>query len=229
MPDNYTCNVISLGIYPNNMVYSATFIYNDAANNISLNSYITFDNANNPGTFVLTPTTTQDTVNNWILTSPQTLEIQTDMVAANQYLSQVVYRTEVYYPFSFSTVNLFSTNAATINVFATSAYYKGNSVTAGQLTNYIAPSNVHISTGTYTVVAADSDNGIAQVVPLANSLANSTLTASGNTLFIPVGNVALTLESATLTVSPINPSINIVKVVSNTVSNVSSYPPYYNQ
>ena len=78
----FTCQVQSLDLFANNTVSGAYFTYyaTSGSNTASMNAHATFDYANNPTTYIASNTLTQDTVNNWILTNPDTINLQSFLI-----------------------------------------------------------------------------------------------------------------------------------------------------
>ena len=165
MAYTFTCNVHALHIFANNTVSGADFAYigTDGYNVSTINSSVSFDYANNPTTYIATNALSQDTVNTWILTSNDTINLQTFLVTTLSSTPQEIPTAQTLFPW---TVTLqFTSSATNVNVFTSNTSTTTNGVSYGQLTTY-SVGNVLINNGSSTGNPPNTITGVATVSAL---------------------------------------------------------------
>ena len=221
MAYTYTCNVLSLSTFSNNVVDSAHFTYNvtDGSNNASMNASVSFGYANNPGVYVVSNTTNHNTVNNWILTSPDTINLQ-------PFLLNTLGTTPQEYPlpqslFPWTPVLQFTSSATNVNVFTSNTSIASNGISYGQLTTY-AVGNVYINNGASTSNPTNTSTGVASVAQLNGFTVIGTLYTNDG-IQLPLsgaGTYFMTPNTATPTANAVGG--NNVSVIATTYGTFAS-------
>lgn len=185
MSYTYFCQLNSLDTFQNNTISGANFTYyaTDGSNTASVNSNVIFDYANNPTTYLATSTLTQDTVNNWILTHPDTINLQSFLTTSIESTPTEFPNTQTIFPWT--TALQFANDSPILNVWSSNASSGSASVTRGQLTKAPA-SYVYVNIYNNVVFGGRLAPG-AYGTSLASTSTLSKLPLIDNTIYLDYG------------------------------------------